>query len=224
MSTSTGSGRSAEGAADGHLETGEYLEIDPASLDPRDAYRLFASVVAPRPIAWVSTIGTDGTRNVAPFSFFNAVGGNPPTVMFSVGSRSGQPKDTLRNARETGEFVVHVVDEVIAERMNRTSGEWPYDVDEFEQAGLTAVPSSVVVPPRIAEAAVAMEGKVTQIVPVEGTAYTMIVGRVLRYHVRADLLRESGLVDALRLRPIARLGGDEYATIGDVFEMLRPRV
>ncbi len=217
MSTSTGSERSAEGRAG-------YLEIDPASLDPRDAYRLFASVVAPRPIAWVSTVGADGTRNVAPFSFFNAVGGNPPTVMFSVGSRSGQPKDTLRNARETGEFVVHIVDEALAERMNRTSGEWPYDVDEFEQAGLSTTASRVVAPERIAEAAVAMEGRVTQIVPVEGTQYTMIVGRIVRYRVRADLLRDDGLVDALRLRPIARLGGDEYATVGGVFEMLRPRV
>lgn len=218
MSTSTGSDRAAQGSV------GDYLEIDPASLDPRDAYRLFASVVVPRPIAWVSTVGADGTRNVAPFSFFNAVGGNPPTVMFSIGARSGQPKDTLRNARETGEFVVHIVDEALAERMNRTSGEWPYDVDEFEQAGLATEASSVIAPERIAGAAVAMEGKVTQIVPVEGTQYTMIVGRIVRYHVRADLLRESGLVDALRLRPVARLGGDEYATIGGVFEMLRPRV
>lgn len=218
MSTSTEPSRSAESGSGG------YLEIDPASLDPRDAYRLFASVVVPRPIAWVSTVGSDGTRNVAPFSFFNAVGGNPPTVMFSVGSRSGQAKDTLRNARETGEFVVHIVDEAIAERMNRTSGEWSYDVDEFEQAELATLPSRVVAPERIAEAAIAMEGKVTQIIPVEGTQYTMVVGRIVRYHVRSDLLRESGLVDAPRLRPVARLGGDEYATIGGVFEMLRPRV
>ena len=204
--------------------TSGYLEIEPAALDPRDAYRLFASIVVPRPIAWVSTVGTDGTRNLAPFSFFNAVGGNPPTVMFSVSARAGQPKDTLRNAREMGEFVVHIVDEALAERMNRTSGEWPYEVDEFEQAGLTAVASSAIRPPRVAEAAIAMEGKVTQIVPVDGTQYTMIVGRIVRYHVRADLLRESGLVDALRLRPVARLGGDEYATLGRVFEMLRPKV
>jgi flavin reductase (DIM6/NTAB) family NADH-FMN oxidoreductase RutF len=108
--------------------------------------------------------------------------------------------------------------------MNRTSGEWPYEVDEFEQAGLTPVASSAVRPSRIAEAAIAMEGKVTQIVPVEGTQYTMILGRIVRYHVRADLLRQGGLVDAERLRPIARLGGDEYAKIDGVFEMLRPRV
>ncbi len=217
MSTSAEKDRSAEGQVD------DYLEIDPASLDPRDAYKLFVSCVVPRPIGWMSTVGSDGTLNVAPFSFFNAVG-NPPTVMVAVGARSGQPKDTLRNARETGEFVVHIVDEALAERMNRTSGEWPYDVDEFERADLATAPSSVVTPERIAEAAVAMEGKVTQIVPVEGTTYTMIVGRIVRYHVRADLLREGGLVDALRLRPIARLGGDEYVTVGDVFEMLRPRV
>jgi flavin reductase (DIM6/NTAB) family NADH-FMN oxidoreductase RutF len=202
----------------------ETREIDPTTLEPREAYRIFASCVVPRPIAWVSTLGRDGTRNLAPFSFFNAVGGVPPTVMFSVSARSGEPKDTLRNARETGEFVVHIVDESLAEKMNRTSGEWPYDVDEFERAGLTPAPASVVRPARIAEAALAMEGKVTQIVPVEGTQYTMIVGRIVRYHIRADLLRESGLVDAARLRPVARLGGEEYVTAGEVFEMLRPVV
>lgn len=202
----------------------EMVEIDPASLEPREAYRLFSSIVVPRPIAWVSTIGRDGTRNLAPFSFFNAVGGNPPTVMFSVASRSGEPKDTLRNARDTGEFVVHIVDESLAEKMNRTSAEWPYEVDEFERSGLTPLRSTDVAPPRIAEASVAMEGRVTQIVPVEGTQYTMIVGRIVRYHLRADLVRESGQVDAARLRPVARLGGDEYASLGGIFEMLRPRV
>ena len=200
------------------------VEVDPATLEPRDAYRLFASVVVPRPIAWVSTVGLDGARNLAPFSFFNAVGGIPPTVMFSVSARAGQPKDTLRNVRDTGEFVLHIVDEAIAEQMNRTSGEWPYEVDEFERAGLTAIASAVVRPPRVATAAVAMEGKVTQIVPVEGTQYTMVLGRIVRFHVRAGLIRASGLVDASALRPVARLGGDEYVTAGEVFEMLRPIV
>lgn len=200
------------------------ISIAPDELPPRDAYRLMLSVIVPRPIAWVSTIGADGTLNLAPFSFFNGVGGTPPTVMFSVGLRKGQIKDTLRNVRETGEFVVNLVNEELAEAMNRTSGEWSYNVNEFELAGLATAPSIDVRPPRVAAAPVAMEAKVTQLVPVIGTTSTMVLGRILRYHIREGLLRPNGLVDATLLRPITRLGGDEYATIGRVFSMVRPRV
>ena len=200
------------------------LSIAPGDLPPRDAYRLMLSVVAPRPIAWVSSIGADGTLNLAPFSFFNGVGGNPPTVMFSVGQRKGQRKDTLRNVQETGEFVINIVSEELAEAMNQTSGEWPYEVNEFELAGLETAPSMDVRPPRVAAAPVAMEARVTQIVPVLGTTSTMVLGRIVRFHFREGLLRDNGLVDAMLVRPIARLGGDEYATIGSVFAMPRPQV
>ena len=202
--------------------TQQMISIVPGELPPRDAYRLLISVVVPRPIGWVSTLGADGTLNLAPFSFFNAVAGHPPTIMVSVGRRSGQVKDTLRNAQETGEFVVNIVDESLAEAMNTTSGEWPYEVNEFERAGLTTTPSVEVKPPRVAEAMVAMEAKVSQIVPIEQAIYTMILGRIVRYHLREGLLRPNGLVDSTQLRPVARLGGDEYATLGKVFEMVRP--
>ncbi len=198
------------------------LTINPADLDPRDAYRLLISAVVPRPIGWTSTIGLDGTLNIAPFSFFNAVGGNPLTVMISVGRRRGNPKDTLRNVQETGEFVVHIVSEELAVAMNQTSGEWDYDVNEFDRAGLATAPSIDVRPPRVASAPIALECRVTQIVPVTDTAYTLILGRVVRFHLRDGLLRPSGLIDATVLKPVARLGGDEYATIGRVFEMKRP--
>ncbi len=196
----------------------------PDEMPPRDAYRLMLSVVAPRPIAWVSTIGADGTLNLAPFSFFNGVGGTPPTIMFSVGQRKGKAKDTLRNVQETGEFVVNIVSEELAEAMNITSGEWEYEVNEFELAGMETAPSVDVRPPRVALAPVAMEAKVTQIVPVIGTTSTMVLGRILRYHIREEMLRSNGLVDASLVRPITRLGGDEYATIGRVFSMARPKV
>ncbi len=198
------------------------ISIAPGDLQPRDAYRLLISVVVPRPIGWTSTIGPDGTPNLAPFSFFNAVGGVPPTVMICVGQRKGNSKDTLHNARETGELVINIVNEDLAAAMNETSGEWAYEVNEFDRAGLTPLPSIDVRPPRVAEAPIALECQVTQIVPVVDTTYTMILGRVLRYHIREDLLRPNGMVDALRLKPIARLGGDEYMTIGRVFEMKRP--
>jgi flavin reductase (DIM6/NTAB) family NADH-FMN oxidoreductase RutF len=198
------------------------LTITPADLDPRDAYRLLISAVVPRPIGWASTIGLDGTLNLAPFSFFNAIGGNPSTVMISVGKRHGNPKDTLRNVQETGEFVINIVNEELAAAMNQTSGEWDYDVDEFVRAGLATTPSIDVRPPRVANAPIALECRVTQIVPVIDTPYTMILGRVLRFHIREGLLRPNGLIDASLLKPVARLGGDEYAMLGRVFEMKRP--
>ncbi len=198
------------------------ISLTPESLGPRDAYRLFTSVLAPRPIAWVSSQGADGVPNLAPFSFFGGVGNYPPTLMIAVGRRQGRPKDTLRNVQETGEFVVHVVDEALAAAMNLTSGEYAYDVNEFELAHLETAPSLVVRPPRLTAAPVALECCLTQLVPVAETTYTMILGRVLYFHLRSGLLRPNGLVDASLLRPLARLGGDEYAALGAVFEMPRP--
>ncbi len=106
--------------------------------------------------------------------------------------------------------------------MNETSGEWAYEVNEFDRAGITPAPSIDVKPPRVAAAPVALECKVTQIIPVLDTTYTMILGRVLRFHLRSDLLRPNGTVDAARLQPVARLSGDEYTTLGQVFAMKRP--
>lgn len=192
-------------------------------LDPRQAYRLMISVVIPRPIAWVSTIGADGKLNLAPFSFFNGVGEFPPTVMFSVGRREGREKDTLRNVLETGEFVVNIVSENLAEAMVKTSGDWSYEVDEFKIAGLETAPSVEVKPPRVKAAPVAMEARVIQTVPVNETHHTIVLGRILRFHIQSDLLGSDGLVDAGRLRPIARLGGKEYTRLGTIFKLERPR-
>ena len=199
------------------------ISIVPSELDPRAAYRLLISVVVPRPIGWTSTIGSDGSLNLAPFSFFNAVSNAPLTVMISVGQRQGHPKDTLRNAQETSEFVINIVNEELAVAMNESSGEWAYEVNEFDRAGVTPAASIDVKPPRVAEAPIALECKVTQIVPVIDTTYTLILGRVLRFHLRSDILRPNGLVDAALLKPVARLSGDEYATLGRVFEMKRPQ-
>ncbi len=198
------------------------ISIVPGDLEPRAAYQLLISTVVPRPIGWTSTVGLDGSLNLAPFSFFNAVSGMPLTVMISVGQRKGQPKDTLRNARETGEYVINIVDETVAVAMNETSGEWAYEVNEFDRAGLVPIPSIEVKPPRVAAAPIALECRVTQIVPVQDTTYTLILGRVLLFHIRADLLRPNGTIDAMRLQPVARLSGDEYTTLGRVFAMKRP--
>jgi flavin reductase (DIM6/NTAB) family NADH-FMN oxidoreductase RutF len=196
--------------------------ITPADLPPRDAYRLMISLIVPRPIAWISTLGLDGSLNLAPYSFFNGVAGNPPTIMVAFGQRQGKPKDSLRNIRETGEFVVNIVGAELASHMNRTSGEYAYEVDEFELTGLETAASIDVRPPRVALAPAALEVRATQFIPVEDSNYTVVFGRVLRYHLRAGLLRPNGLADPRLLNPVARLGGDEYALLGDLFDLQRP--
>ncbi len=189
------------------------------------AYRLLTSALIPRPIAWVSTLSGGGVPNLAPYSFFNAVASDPLTVMFSPDARDdGSPKDSLRNAQETGEFVVNLADEALAEALNHTSGAWAHGTDEFAQAGLEKAPSSLVAPPRVAAAPVALECRVSQIVSVAGSGSTMVLGHVLALQVRQDLLGEDGLVVAERYLPIARLGRTEYSTLGRVFSLTRPKV
>ncbi|MCB0209001.1 MAG: flavin reductase family protein [Anaerolineae bacterium] len=200
------------------------ITIDPSELSGRDSYRLLISAVIPRPIAWVSTVGSDGTLNLAPYSFFNAVSGDPPVVMFSIGQREGRPKDTLRNIQETGEFVVNLPDRLLAETMVKTAGEWNYEVDEFEVAGIETMPSLGVRPPRVASAPIAMEAKSMQIIPIEGSLNTLVLGRVVRFHIQESLLLPKGTIDAKLFNPVARLGSADYATLGEILTILRPQV
>jgi flavin reductase (DIM6/NTAB) family NADH-FMN oxidoreductase RutF len=198
------------------------VTINPQDLHARDGYRLLSSLVVPRPIAWVSSLGADGTANLAPFSFFNAVAGSPPTIMFSVGRRQGAAKDTLRNIQETGEFVIHLAGQELSQALNISAANVDYDVDEFELAGLDKAASVMVRAPRVAQAPVAMEARATQFVPVEGSIYTVVFGQIVYYHIREDLLTAEGLVDATRLDPLLRLGGSQYASLGAIFDMPRP--
>ncbi len=196
-----------------------------AEMASQDAYKLLTSAVIPRPIAWVSTVSNEGVRNLAPYSFFNAVASDPLTVMFSASSKSdGSAKDSLHNAQETGEFVVNLVDEALAEAMNHTSGAWAHGVDEFGEAGLEPIPSSLVAPPRVARAPVALECRVSQVVPVTGSRSVMVLGQVLALHVRHDLLGGDGLIVADHYGPVARLGRNDYSTLGRIFSLARPKV
>ena len=208
--------------------THKMLTVVPEMMEERAPYHLLTSIAAPRPVAWISTISASGIPNLAPYSFYNAVAGFPPTIMFSVSDRfrrDPKVKDTLRNVHEVGEFVSHVVDEAAAEAMNMTAVDWPPGKNEFEIAGLEVVPSTDVKPPRVASAPVAMECRVTQIIPVEETTSIMVLGKVLRFHVREDLMRSNGLVDTMRMKPICRLGGPvEYAKIGELFSMQIPEL
>ena len=141
------------------------MTIDPATIDTRTTYKLMIGMIVPRPIAFVSTVSAAGVLNLAPFSFFTGLGANPPAVCFCPSNRAdGSHKDTLVNIEATGEFVVNMVSEAIAEQMNLTSGEYPPDVDEFALSGLTPTPSQAVKPPRVRESPAAMECRLLQVV------------------------------------------------------------
>jgi flavin reductase (DIM6/NTAB) family NADH-FMN oxidoreductase RutF len=195
--------------------------LDPGTISPGDFYRFMISVVVPRPIAFVSTMNADGQHNVAPFSYYNAITNQPPLIGISINHRRGNPKDTYRNIEQTGEFVVNTVDEALGARMVQTSGEWPEDVDEFQLAGLTPVPSDLVKPPRVGESPINLECRLYRSIEL-GTTF-FVVGEILRAHVRDDVLSE-GRVDIARLKPLGRLGGDGYSVVRDVIHMPRPKV
>ena len=200
--------------------------VDPAGSQAADIYKLMVGVIVPRPIAFVSTVSATGIRNLAPFSFFTAISANPPVVCFSpmIRGSDGNRKDTLRNAEETGEFVVNVVSEDFALKMNVTSAEFPPEVDEFTESGLTPVPSDLVTPPRVGESRVSMECRLIQVVHVSPKPLggSLVVGEVLRFHLE-DGLADNFKVDPDRLRAIGRMGGPTYCRTTDRFDMVRPK-
>ena len=201
------------------------MHIDIAAISPGRAYRFLISAIVPRPIAFVSTLSSDGQRNLAPFSFFTGVGSRPLTLAIAVIRRQGVHKDTARNILETGEFVVNASVESIANAVCLASGDYAPDIDEFELTGLTAAPSERVRPPRVAESPWSLECRLYKSVTIgedEGASH-LIVGEVLFGHVRDDLWAE-GMVDAEKLHPISRLGANFYGTLGRVFALDRPSV
>jgi len=203
-----------------------YTQLDPQTLGERETYKLLIGCVVPRPIAWVSTLDLAGGRNLAPFSFFNAIGSNPPALSISVSYVDGldQRKDTLRNIGDIGEFVVNIVDEDMAQAMNATAASYPPSVDEFEIAGVAAVPCVTVRPARVAGAPVSLECKLYTLVPVgqgPGSA-TVVIGVIQMMHIRSDIIDERHRIDITKLRPIARLAGAGYAYVHDIFDMVRP--
>lgn len=198
--------------------------IDPSQNDPRNTYQLLVGSVVPRPIAWVSTIASDGTPNVAPFSFFMGVTANPPTLAISTGLRRGVKKDTLLNVEQSGELVVNIVVEELGEQMNATSGDFPPDVDEFQVAGLTPAPSKRVRPPRVAESPINIECVLKQIVYLgnEGSQSGLIIAEAVLWHIRDDLLTPQNTIDVAKLHAIGRLSGNWYTRTQDLYEITRP--
>lgn len=190
-------------------------EIDPTALRDRDAYRLLTSLVVPRPIAWVSTLAADGTRNLAPHSYFNVISSQPPVVHFT----STGVKDTLRNVRASGEFVVNIVTIELAEQMNVTAADFPPGEDEFTWARLEAAPSTVVRAPRVARAKAALECRVHSELRI-GTG-TMVFGSVVHVAVADDVMPD-GRIEPELLQAVGRLAGSGYTRTDGIFRMPRP--
>jgi len=198
--------------------------FDFATINSRTRYKLMVSTITPRPIAWVVSQDANGVLNAAPFSFFNAFAGNPPIVGIGISHRSsGTPKDTRANVAATGEFVVNLVSEETAQAMNVTAIEFEPHVDELREAGLTALKSVHVKPPRIAESPVSMECVLHQIVDFS-PASSLVLGRIVAMHVRDDVVLDAAnaYIDTPRLRLIGRMHGTGwYARTSDLFEMPR---
>lgn len=197
------------------------MKIDPARLARREVYRFMIDAILPRPIAFVSTRGADGRFNVAPFSFFNAITSEPPLVSIAINQRRGEPKDTLRHIQDTGEFVVNIVPEALLRQMVKASGDWPADESEFDVTGLTPVPAEVVRAPRVAESPVHMECRLHRLIEFGTT--TLVIGEIVLAHADERVLTD-GRVDAEKLRPVGRLGGDGYAIVREVIHEARPVV
>jgi flavin reductase (DIM6/NTAB) family NADH-FMN oxidoreductase RutF len=207
--------------------------VSPSELPYSEFYNLLISSVVPRPIAWVSTVNAAGRPNLAPFSFFNAVCADPPLLAFAPGMRRpkqaeanrGEPKDTLRNVRETREFVVNLVTHELAEAMNLTSGEYDASVNEFELAKLTPQPSKIVRAPRVAESPVSFECKLHQILDFSPapTGASLVIGKIVSIHIDDAHLKE-GKLDRNSLDLIGRMGGMQYTRTTERFEMVRPKV
>ena len=209
-------------------DSSTYTTFDPSTME--SCYSLLISTVAPRPIAFVSSIDKNGIGNLAPFSYFGIASHSPPTVVIGVCyNRDGTKKDTLRNIEETQEFVVNMIGDWMTESANYTSAAFPHGIDEMKQAGLTPLASETVKPPRVAESVVQMECKLSGIHTVtnaDGAARSgVIFGTITRFHVLDTLVETSKTGPQVKLddyRPMSRVGGDVWAAVGDNFDLRRP--
>ena len=195
------------------------MQIDPALHTPADSYKILTSVVVPRPIAWITSLGPQGTLNLAPFSFFNAISGHPPCVVVSVGRRDdGSPKDTAVNIESRGEFVINMVTEELLAAMNISAADFPPDQSELTAAGLDVVPSQKIGVPRLAAAQASLECRLFK--TLELGSNTIVIGEIVMLHV-ADQLVDSKL-HMHGFAPIGRMGSpSRYCRTADSFELPR---
>jgi flavin reductase (DIM6/NTAB) family NADH-FMN oxidoreductase RutF len=201
------------------------LSIDPRSQSDRDNYKILIGSILPRPIAFVTTLSKEGALNAAPYSYFNIVTANPPLISISVQRVQGNPKDTSRNAMESGEFVVHISDESYIQAINQTAVNLPPDESEVSLVGLTPVPSERIKVPGVAEASIRMECVLERSIALGGTeempACDLLIGRVVQFHI-AEALYDHGHINVQGLRPVSRLAGNDYAKLGEIFSLERP--
>lgn len=202
------------------------MEITPSQLPHESMYKIMIGSILPRPIGWISTIDSAGVYNLAPFSFFNVVCPKPPTVLFcpSIRNADGSQKDTLHNVRATGEFVVNIVSEALAEAMNLSSAELPPEIDEFQFAGVKPVPSLIVKPPRVKESLIHYECKVSQIIDISDQpgGGSIVIGEVVHLHIDDAVLIGGDKINLSVLQPIGRLAGTAYTRVTDLFDLVRP--
>lgn len=203
------------------------MELDPTTLSHQSIYKILTGSILPRPIGWISSIDLDGRPNLAPFSFFNVVCSNPPTLLFCPMIRGvdSSPKDTLNNVRQTGEFVVNIVTEDLLKAMNDTSIEAPSEFNEFEFAGLTLSPSVTVRPPRVLESPIHFECKVNQILDINNApgGGSIVIGTITHIHAEERVMLGTDKINLTALQPIGRLMGAAYCRVEQVVELDRPK-
>lgn len=204
------------------------MTFDASKLSPSEVYRFLSGAVAPRPICFASTISADGVVNLSPYSFFNVVSANPPILAFSplLSGKDGSRKDTLNNVLEVPEVVINIVQYDVVQQMSDSSAPFPPSVNEFEQTGLTQVPSLSVRPPRVGECAIAFECAVDRVIALgeEPMAGNLILARVQQIHVKDEYLTTEHKLDAGLLDLIGRMGGNDYVRAAGeaLFEMNKP--
>ena len=200
--------------------------------EPKNGHGLphdpFKAIVAPRPIGWISTLDTQGRANLAPYSFFNGCGDRPPMVMFAqTGAKKPSEliKDSVTNARETGEFACNIVGESLKDAMNVSTEAFDAGVDEFDKAGLTKAPGQAIAAPHVAEAPAVLECRTLQVIDLpawkDGWTNAVVIGEVVGVHIDEAHLRD-GLLDVLSYNPVARMGYMDYTTVLDRWQMRRP--
>ena len=201
------------------------LSIDPSTNTERENYKFLIGSIIPRPIAFVTTISKDGILNGAPFSYFNIVSSNPPMISLAIQRSAGRQKDTARNIIETKEFVVHIVDEQNVEKINKTAASLPPDQSEIELANLTPVESVKISVPGVKEAKIRMECSLEHSLELGGLdspGCDLLIGKVVQFHIENEIY-ENGRIDPIGLAAVSRLAGHDYAKIGEIFSIERPK-
>jgi flavin reductase (DIM6/NTAB) family NADH-FMN oxidoreductase RutF len=195
-----------------------HMDIDAKTLGPQQVYKLITGVVVPRPIAWVTTLSANGGVNLAPFSAFTFVSQKPPMIGINIGRKAGKRKDTAMNIHATQEFVVNIADEGMIEPVHLSAIEHDPEVSEVTVLGLSTEPSRALKTPRLACAPISLECTLHRVVEFGDTGSEFMVGEILVFHVR-DSLYTDGKIDTARLRPICRIGGPNYAKLGEIISM-----